>query len=196
MNPRGPLGSKPVGAGPNGLAGHLVLVGLPGTGKSTVAPLLAAALDRGVIDLDSLIEQQAGCSVPELFASVGEVGFRDLERQALTDTLRGDPVVLGTGGGLVTTAEARRELQECLVVWLRARTDTLEQRLSTVGNPGAARPLLDAEGPAALRLRIEELSLQRSGLYEKVADVVVDVDDRTPTEVARAILVQLNEDGK
>jgi shikimate kinase len=195
VNPRGLIGSKSGRSQTDGLAGHLVLVGLPGTGKSTVAPLLATVLDRGAIDLDSVVEQHAGCSVPDLFASVGEVGFRDLERKALTDTLRGDPVVLATGGGVVTTSEARRELQGCWVAWLRARTDTLVERLSGVGDPGVSRPLLDTEGPAALRLRIEELSLERSDLYEEVADVVVDVDDCTPTEVAQAILVELNEDG-
>ena len=194
MNPGEPLGRTPVGPRSNGLAGHLVLVGLPGTGKSTVAPLLAAALDRGVIDLDSLIEQQAGCSVPQLFASVGEVGFRDHELAALHLSLAGPPVVLATGGGIVTTPEARRELRGSSVVWLRARTDTLVERLSTVGDAGVARPLLDTQGPAALKSRIEELSLDRTDLYQAVADVVVDVDDHTPTEVAQAIIVLLDEE--
>lgn len=195
MNPRGLIGREPVGEQTNEPVGHLALVGLPGTGKSTVAPFLAAALDRDAIDLDSVIEQEAGRSVPELFASVGEAGFRDHELAALRTSLTGPPVVLGTGGGVVTTSEARRELQGCSVAWLRARTDTLVERLSAVGDPGAARPLLDTAGPAALHLRIEELSLERSDLYEEVADVVVDVDGHTPTEVAQAILVLLNEDG-
>jgi shikimate kinase len=170
-------------------------VGLPGTGKSTVAPLLGEALGRVAIDLDSVIEQHAGRSVPELFASVGEAGFRDLELDALRRSLRGQPVVLATGGGVVTNSEAHDELQGCSVAWLRARTGTLVERLSTVGDLRAARPLLDTDDSSVLRLRIEELSLERSDLYEGVADVVVDVDDRTPTEVARAILVQLGEDG-
>lgn len=188
MNPRELLGRAPVGEQTDGLSGPLVLVGLPGTGKSTVAPLLASALDRAAVDLDSAIEQHAGCSVSDLFASMGEIGFRDLELAALRSSLTGPPVVLATGGGVVTTSEAHRELQGCCVAWLRARTETLVDRLSAVGDSGAARPLLGTQDPATLRLRIQELVLARSDLYEKVADVVVDVDDLTPEEVARAIL--------
>lgn len=172
----------------------MVLVGMPGTGKSTVAPLLAAALGRDALDLDRLIERRAGCTVPELFESMGEAGFRDLEREALADSLGGPPVVLATGGGVVTGSEARRRLRGCSVAWLRARTDTLVDRLSRGADGAAARPLLATEDPGGLARRMEELSSERTGLYEEVADVVVDVDDRTPEQVTRAILALLTED--
>lgn len=171
-----------------------MLVGMPGTGKSTVAPMLAAELGCDSSDLDSLIEHVAGRSVPELFNSVGEAGFRDLEFEALSETLRGAPVVLATGGGVVTSPDARAELRECTVVWLRARPETLMGRLSGDGNTARTRPLLATDDPGVLSRRIEELTLERTALYEEVADIVVDVEDRTPEQVAQAILVLLSED--
>lgn len=170
----------------------LVLVGLPGTGKSTVAPLLAAQMGRRAVDLDELVEQSARASIPELFETVGEDGFRAHELGALREVLRGPPVVLATGGGVVTVPEARRELSACTVAWLRARLDTLTERLSRTDEEVDSRPLL--EGSAALRERLDELSSQRSALYEAVATIVVDVDGRTPSQVARAILGALGSD--
>lgn len=187
-------GSDPARGSIDRLSGSLVLVGMPGTGKSTVAPVLAAALGRDAIDLDSLVERKAGCSVSELFDSVGEVGFRELEREALVASIAGPPIVLAAGGGVVTREEARSELRGCSVAWLRARPETLAERLSRVADGGAERPLLATDDPQVLSGRIEALLAEREALYEEVADVVVDVDDRTPEQVAQAILVLFTRD--
>ena len=152
-------------------AGHVALVGLPGSGKTTLAPLLASRLgQRSVVDLDRLLEEQFGKPVSAIFAEDGEVAFRDAESDALRRALDGPPAVIATGGGVVLDAGNRQQLVvSARVVWLRAHPQHLAERLS---GSAATRPLL-AGDPAFALARLSE---EREALYAQVADLVVDVD--------------------
>lgn len=159
----------------------IALVGLPGSGKSATAPLLAARLGGSSADLDALIERTTAMPIRELFATRGEAAFRDLEvaelARAVTDHVR----VVACGGGIVETAAARDLLRErCHAVWLEV--DTTEA-LRRMGGTIADRPLLAAEDPA----RLDQLLERRSAGYTEVARVRVRTDGLTPDEVAERI---------
>ncbi len=129
----------------------LVLSGFMATGKSTVGRSVAQRLKRPFVDLDQLIEDQAGCSISELFRTRGEPAFRALERQALLDVLRDDAVVLSVGGGALLDRAMRLDvLERARVVTLRASAAEVARRAAT----DTARPLLgataDVEGTQAL----------------------------------------------
>lgn len=166
--------------------GHLALVGLSGSGKSTVAPLLAARLGLGApVDLDRVVEHRAGRPVHEVFAQDGEATFRRLESDALADALTGQPVVIATGGGIVLDHENRRLLRSgATVVWLRGSPGHLAQRLADTTE---SRPLLSGDADFALHRLAEE----REALYAEVADLVIDVDGVDPVTVADEILSSL-----
>lgn len=166
---------------------HVVLVGLMATGKSTVGRLLAARLGRPLVDTDDVVERAAGMTVRELWASEGEPAFRARETAALRAALAGTPSVVAGAGGVVLADENRALLSapEVLVVWLRADVDTLLARVAAAGD--AHRPLLDRDPAAALRA----MAQNRTARYEEVADLVIDVDDRSPDEVATAIADQV-----
>lgn len=169
----------------------VALVGLSGSGKSTVGPLLATALDTTHIDLDRAIEAIAEASVAQIFAESGEDGFRQLELKALQWALadHGGPPVVSTGGGIVTTASARELLKEkSHVVWLDAPVEELAARLSDPVVTDEPRPLLgDQVSENALR----RLSDERQGWYAEVADQRVNVASATPDEVVVEILEKL-----
>jgi shikimate kinase len=153
-----------------------------GSGKSTVGRLLATRLGREYADTDELIESAAKCSVREFFAEKGEPAFRDIETVVLDAALRvATPGVIGCGGGIVVSPASRALLTSgrAEVVWLRARADTLLRRLAGATD----RPLLDGDAEANVR----RLADERAGYYEAVADVILDVDDRSIDEVAEAI---------
>ncbi len=176
--------------------GVVVLVGLPGTGKSTVAPLVGSALGRTVVDLDAEVERAAGRSIPELFDTEGESGFRARELTALREAMDAGPVVIAAGGGLVTTPQAVEELSRATVVWLRASPGTLAGRLSAEGthtgaDPGSKRPLLASGDGAELLDRLESLWHERHQRYGELAGLVVDVDDLSADRVAAEILAAL-----
>lgn len=163
----------------------VALVGLPCSGKSTLAPLLATGLGLGLVDLDERIEQLGGRTVGQVFDSEGEQGFRRRELDALRDVLSGEAVVLSTGGGVVTTDAARALLaSDCQVVWLTADLEELVRRAEASSTP---RPLLAADVATSLRT----LHREREALYREVADLRVEVDDLEPHEIAARIIEEL-----
>jgi shikimate kinase len=161
----------------------LVLVGLPGSGKSTVGPLVAEALGVPFVDLDRVIEAEAGKSVARIFEEEGEGAFRAMEARLGAGVLAGPPCVLAPGGGYFLDADLRRRtLASSLVVYLATAPAEAARRLGSSQD----RPLLRGYVPA-LRLRL--LLEQREPLYRE-AQQLVTTDGRTPSEVA-AELVEL-----
>lgn len=169
-------------------ADRIVLVGLSGSGKSTVGRLVADRLGWEFLDTDVLIEQSAGRDIPAIFAGDGEARFRELERDAVEQAIARPRTVVATGGGAPTMPASRAAIGRGFVVWLVVSPEQAALRLNDDPET-AARPLL--EGDPAARLRA--LLNQRRSLYE-LADAAVDVDALRPEQVADEI-VQLWQEG-
>ncbi len=158
------------GIGP-GRPDKLALVGLRGAGKSTVGARLASATDAKFIELDALVEQEAGMSLSEIFELRGEAHYRALERQVLERVLReAGSVVIAAGGSIVTAPDTWKRLQEgARTVWLQASPGSHLERVRAQGDlrPMRGRPNAHAE--------LEAILDERSGLYAE-ADVHLDTD--------------------
>ena len=164
---------------------HLVLVGMMATGKSSVGRLVAEALDRPLLDSDEQIEARTGRTVREIWRTDGEPAFRRLEAEVLAEALAAPtPMVIAAAGGIVLDPANRALLAagDVDVVWLRARPETLLARLRAVDH--VHRPLLDEDAEGTL----VRMHTDREPLYEEVSARVIDVDERTPTEVAAAVV--------
>lgn len=164
---------------------HVVLVGLSGSGKTTVGRLLAARLGRRFLDTDDLIGSLTGRTIPEFFAAAGEEAFRDVERQAVAQAVAAPPAVIATGGGAPVDATNRELLwRENLVVWLDAPVATLVGRL---GESGSGRPLLTGD----VAERLHGLAAARQGVYA-MAHLRLDTAQLPADAVAGAILTFLS----
>jgi shikimate kinase len=168
---------------------RILLVGMMGSGKSTVGRLLAAHLGWAYCDSDADVEAATGRTVPEIFEQDGEPAFRRAEAEVLARACGFlTPVVVSAAGGSVLNPENRRLLRQSgIVVWLRARPETNAHR---VGD-GTGRPLLGDDPPEAM----ERLYAERAPLYGEVADLVVDVDHLSPKQVMAHILGVVGDDG-
>lgn len=161
-----------------------------GCGKSSVGRRLSELLCCSFIDLDDVIAEREGRSIPEIFATEGEAAFRQMELEALKAVLNSESerhtnndIVLALGGGAVTTeACALMVRNKTLCVYLRASVDTLVEHLA---GEAAGRPML---ADADLRTRIETLMQQRSATYEKTAHVTIDTDGRSIEAIASDII--------
>jgi shikimate kinase len=174
---------------------RLFLIGPRGSGKSTVARLLAERLGWEAVDADAELERRCGRSIRTVFAEEGEEGFRRHEADLLAELCRRERVVIATGGGVVLREENRDRLRLAgKVAWLTADLDTLWQRISQDPSSGERRPRL-SPGAADGRAELEELVRAREPLYRACADCVVDTTGRTPEEVAGLVLEQLAESG-
>jgi shikimate kinase len=157
----------------------VVLVGPMGAGKTTVARLLADAWGVTARDTDADIEAAEGRSVSDIFLESGEAHFRALERDAVAAALESHDGVLALGGGAVLDPVTRERLAGHRVVFLRVGLSDAVKRVGL----GTSRPLLLGN----VRSRIKALLDERTPIYESVATISVDTDQRTPEDVAQSI---------
>lgn len=161
------------------------LIGLPGSGKSTVGRQLARRLEVPFFDSDRLIEQRLGCSIREFFECEGEQRFRDIEASVIDELTQQDDGVLSTGGGAVLRPENRAHLhQRTRVVYLNSSPEELFRRLRHDKN----RPLLQVADPLG---RLRDLHQQRHPLYLETAHFGVDTGRPSVGKLVSMILLQL-----
>jgi shikimate kinase len=157
-----------------------------GAGKSTVAELLGAAWGQSVRDTDRDVEAAEGRSIAEIFVDSGEEAFRALERAAVAEALASHRGVLALGGGAVLDPATREALAGRPVVFLRVGLSDAVKRVGLT----SGRPLLFGN----VRARIKALLDERTPIYESVADLSVDTDQRSPQDVADEIRKALEGD--
>jgi shikimate kinase len=164
-------GASPEAAIVAALGGRsVVLVGMPGAGKSTVGRRLAARLALPFVDADTEIELAAGMSIPEIFGTHGEPHFRDGEARVIARLLSGSPIVLATGGGAVMREDTRARIGgRAISIWLKADADVILRRIKR----RADRPLLQTPDPAAT---IGRLLAEREPAYQ-LADITISSRD-------------------
>lgn len=156
----------------------ITLIGMPGCGKSTIGKVLAQQLGLNLLDTDGLIEAQENQTLQQIVDARGNIAFRAIEEQVLT-AMPLSPSVISTGGSVVYSEKIMARLSATsLVVYLRARLETIEYRVSLAPQRGIA-----AEGQQTL----SDLYAERVPLYERYGEVVIDCDDDTPESIADAL---------
>ena len=159
----------------------LYLIGMMGSGKTSTGRPLAERLGYGFVDADAVIEQAAGCSIPEIFQRDGEAEFRALEKQVLSSISQRHSLVVATGGGVVTQQENWGLLHSGIVIWLDVVQEQLLKRLQS---DRTVRPLLQTDDPEAA---LNDLLAERKALYAE-ADLTVVINDEPPEAVADGIV--------
>lgn len=166
-------------------SGCISLVGLPGSGKSTIGRQLATRLSLQFFDSDSVIERQLGCSIREFFEREGESAFRDIEQTVIDELTLKLSCVVSTGGGVVLKLANRNVLRtRCQTVYLHSPPLEVFRRL----RHDRSRPLLQVADPLA---RLEGLYLERDPLYRETASFVVETGRPSVSTVVNTIVVQL-----
>ena len=161
---------------------NLVLIGYRGTGKSTVAELLAARLGMEVVSLDAEIVKQAGCSIPEIVAAHGWPHFRDLESEVTERVAARDHVIIDAGGGVILRPENVANLRQGgKLFWLRAAVPVIVARIEG----GTERPALTAG--KSFTEEVEDVLRERTPLYAAAAHHCIDTDARSPEQVAAEV---------
>lgn len=162
---------------------NIILIGMMGTGKSTLGKILAQELKKKFYDLDEMVEREAGTVIPEIFKLEGERGFRKRETEIIKSLSASDDFVLATGGGAVLS-----EINRCIlkdlgwIVWLMADPSELITRMEV---QNGKRPLLAVENPLEV---IENIYQMRKSLYYNCADSMIDTTGKMVTEIAQSII--------
>lgn len=168
---------------------NIALVGFMGTGKTSVGQELAKKLGWQFVEVDALIEQMAGKSIPDMFAKDGEITFREWEIEVIKQVARGKKRVIACGGGAVlNTINIARLKETSVMVLLTASPDTVLKR--TASDKDTRPMLMDATDPAS---RIRELLKFRKPYYERSADIVVNTSKLSLSATADLIIQKLRE---
>ena len=168
---------------------RIALVGLPGSGKSTVGRQLARRLQLPFIDTDPLIERRLGCSIRAFFEREGEARFRDIEESVIDEVSVYSDGVISTGGGSVLRPLNRERLHErCQVVYLRSTPEEVHRRV----RHDSQRPLLQVADPMA---RLRELFSVRDPLYREVAHFTIETGRPSVPTLVNMITMQLELSG-
>lgn len=168
---------------------NIALIGFMGTGKSAVGRLLAQKLKRKFIEMDTLIEQKAGKSIPDIFRHDGEIAFRELEIEVTKEVARLKHAVIACGGGLVLNKINIDRLKEnAKVVYLTASPRVILKR---VFNEAGQRPLLEVDDPSRA---VTEMLKFRKPFYERAADIRISTSRLDVAAVAEQIIERLKED--
>ena len=168
---------------------NIALIGFMGTGKTAVGKVLAEKLRRSFVELDLLIEQRAGKSIPEIFQEDGEAAFRGLEVEVTGEISRDKNLVIAGGGGIVlNTINIDRLRKNARMVYLTASPGVILER---VADEKGQRPLLEVANPA---LTIAEMLTLRKPFYQRAADIEIDTSELDIDAVAEQIIGKLKDD--
>jgi shikimate kinase len=167
---------------------HILLVGLPGSGKSTVGKLVAEALSAFLIDIDALLVREMGMPVSQIFGMVGEARFREMEREAVNAAQARDPCVIVPGGGWAAQpGQLQGAKQSCLIIYLKCLAGTATKR----SEQGEARPLLAGGDPGQ---RMRTLLEEREPFYV-LADHQVNTENVPAEAVAAEVMALARQHG-
>lgn len=165
---------------------NLYLMGYRGSGKSTVGALLADRLGCPHRDTDELVESLAGKTIQQIFSVFGEPEFRRLETEVIRQFQPDQQLVVSLGGGAILAAENRERLRATgWMVWLQASAEALFARLGQDQSTPQRRPPLTSFGGLA---EVQTLLQQREPIYAACADFTVDVEKKSPADIAEAIV--------
>ena len=164
---------------------RIALVGLPGSGKSTIGRQLARRLGLSALDTDHVIEQRLGCSIREYIEREGEASFRDVEQAVIDDVTQSHSGIISTGGGSVLRLTNREHLHSrCHVVYLRSSPEEIFRRL----RHDMQRPLLQVDDPLT---RLRDLYAIRDPLYRETAHFVVETGRPSVANLLNMVVMQL-----
>ncbi|MFC1711536.1 shikimate kinase [Patescibacteria group bacterium] len=162
---------------------NIVLIGMRGSGKTTVAKILADKLNKKHIELDKLIVKKAGMSIPNIVKRFGWNGFRDLEEKVVFETSNLKNIISDTGGGVILKQKNIRYFRKnSFVFWLQVSIPTLLKRIGIDPN----RPSLT--GNKDIRLDMEETLKQRQKLYQEASDYTINTEMKKPISIAKEII--------
>ena len=164
---------------------NIALIGFMGVGKTAVGKVLAERLNKKFVEMDALIEQKAGKSIPELFQQDGETAFREVEIEVAKEVSQDKNQVIACGGGVVLNKiNIDRLRNESTIVYLTASPKAILKRIST---GGGERPLLNTSDKT---LTIQELLTFRKPFYERAADIKIDTTELDISAVVDQIIIK------
>lgn len=168
-------------------SGNLILIGMMGSGKTTMGRALAKHLGKTFVDSDEEIQCRTGVTIPHIFDVEGEAGFRVREAQVIADLILRDNLLLATGGGAVLTEQTREVLPaNGIVIYLRAQVHDLWLRTRNDKN----RPLLQTGNPYT---KLSQLFEQRDPIYQQVADLIVPSGKQSVHGMMLSLVVEIEK---